>query len=97
MSRDERVAAADRIAMFLQVLHGLHVIESIRLHLPHDDECAGAVELRYLAEQVVLPQLSTTEARRLLDRFDCYVDTQAVRRVHLLVRSDNLSAGMSRY
>ena len=70
MSRDERVAAAERIAMFLQMLHGLHVFESIRLQLPLDDECAGAMVLQRLAEQVVLPQLSTAEARRLLDRFD---------------------------
>jgi aminoglycoside phosphotransferase (APT) family kinase protein len=77
MSRDERGAAADRIATFFQVLHGLHMIESIELQLPHDDECAGAVELRRLAERVVLPQLSTAQARCLMDRFDWYVETQA--------------------
>lgn len=77
MSRDERIEAAETVAMFLQVLHGLHACESIRLHLPHDDECAGAVALRRLAEHAVLPRLSTAEARRLLDRFDCYVDNEA--------------------
>ena len=77
MSRDERVAAAETVAMFLQGLHGLPAFESFKLHLPYDDERAGAMALRRLAEQAVLPQLSTAEARRLLDRFDWYVDTEA--------------------
>jgi aminoglycoside phosphotransferase (APT) family kinase protein len=77
MSRDERVAAAERIALFLQVLHGLHVSQSIRLDLPRDEECAGAVVLRRLAEQAVLPQLSAAEAKRLLERFDWYIHTRA--------------------
>jgi aminoglycoside phosphotransferase (APT) family kinase protein len=77
MSRDERVAAAETVAMFLQVLHGLRTCESITRHLPHDNECAGAAALRRLAAQAVVPQLSTAEARRLMDRFDWYVDTEA--------------------
>jgi aminoglycoside 2''-phosphotransferase len=63
--------------MLLRVLHRLHTFESIGLHLPHGDEYAGALALRRLAEQMVLPQLSMAEARRVLDRFDWYVDTEA--------------------
>lgn len=77
LSREERVAAAGGIATFLGVLHDLHPPELIGVRLPHDDERARAVDLRRLAEQAILPQLSKAQGRRLLDQSDWYIDTHA--------------------
>jgi aminoglycoside 2''-phosphotransferase len=76
MSADERVDAAERIASFLRTLHDVQLADRTRLQLPHDDAREGALVLRRAAEERVLPQLSQAHAKRLLDRFDWYIDTE---------------------
>jgi aminoglycoside phosphotransferase (APT) family kinase protein len=75
LSTSERGAAADAIATFLRSLHGYQPSESTAACLPRVDERLYAIEIRELADRVILPDLSTAQARRLGEWFDWYLDT----------------------
>jgi aminoglycoside 2''-phosphotransferase len=77
LSAFELGAAADAIAAFLRSLHGYRPSESTAAFLPRVDERAHAVEIREFAEGVVLPDLSTVQAKRLREWLDWYLDTPA--------------------
>lgn len=77
LSVSDRGAAADAIAAFLRSLHGYQPSEPTAACLKRGDERAHAVNLRDLADRIVVPRLSSAEAKRLREWFTWYLDTPA--------------------
>jgi len=73
MSAAQKGAAAEAVATFLRILHG---IERCALHaaLPHSDERNDATTLLREAERVVMPQLSIERANALREQIVSYLD-----------------------
>ena len=76
-SIDWHTIAADAIAAFLKSLHRDQASASTAARLERVDERAHAVDLRELADRIVSPLLTTSEVKRLRERFRWYVETPA--------------------
>lgn len=77
LSVSERGAAADAIVAFLRSVHGCQLSKSTAACLQRVDERAEALNLRELAERVVVPRLSTVEAKHLRESFASYLERLA--------------------
>jgi aminoglycoside 2''-phosphotransferase len=77
LSVDERRAAADAIAAFLNSLHRDQASASTAARLERVDERAHAVDLRELADRIVSPLLTASEVKRLREWFRWYLGTPA--------------------
>jgi len=77
LSQEKRTAAADRIAAFLRILHGLEPSSEVGSLLPRCDTRLVAEQFRARVERDIVPKLRPLEAEVLRKQFEIYLGTPA--------------------
>ena len=74
LAAEHRSGGAEQIAAFLVALHGYQPSPSLVAHLQDANERARAIQALHDAEEFIVPELRSGQARLLRDRITGYVD-----------------------